>query len=316
MAGIPEARIRRAGRFLGALIYRVDVPHRRIVRRNLQFAYPDWAEDRVRSTSKRIFENLGTTLLEIIQLRHLDADQLAARVAIDGGDVVAEGMADLSGAVVISAHLGNWEIAPLVIASRFGRPMVSVARIVRPPALDRWVVNSRTRFGNKIIDKQRGLKQMTRSLRQGNILGMLIDQGTKKSEGVKATFFNRTVSATPAAAMLAIRCRCPVYAAFTVREASGFRVIVLPKLELKRTGDLKSDLQAHTQEMLAVIEGMIREYPEQWFWVNKRWKHYYPDLYPEHQARRRRRRRRKFRRLAAEAAARNGKSTPKGNRAE
>ena len=88
ISGIPEALIRRVGRLIGTLIYRVDVPHRRIVRRNLHFAYPDWSEDRVRSTSRRIFENLGTTFLEIIQLRYLSADQLASRITIDGDEII------------------------------------------------------------------------------------------------------------------------------------------------------------------------------------------------------------------------------------
>ena len=300
LAGISEARIRKLGSLLGGLIYRVDVPHRRIVRRNLGFAFPDWPPEKVRRCSLRIFENIGTALLEILQLRYLEPEEILRRARIEGLENVAASLASGRGIVIISAHLGNWELAPLFFALAFGRPMVLVARKVRPPSLDRWVMGMRTRFGNRVIDKQGGLGQMMRNLRQGSPLGLLIDQGTRRSEGVKVTFFDRTVSATPAAAMLALRCRSPVYAAFSIRHPEGgFVLKVFPELEMQRTKDLRADLKINTEKMLAVIEKMVRAYPEQWFWVNKRWKHYHPELYPEYQARRWRRKRRKSKHRSA-----------------
>jgi KDO2-lipid IV(A) lauroyltransferase len=297
VAGIPEARIRRFGRLLGSLIYRIDVPHRRIVRRNLGFAYPDWPRERIRRCSREIFENIGAAFVEIFQFRYLSREEIIRRVRIDGRDNLAAAQAGPSGFILVSAHFGNWELAPLFGSCVFCQPMALVARTIRPHLLDRWVTGLRTRFGNRIIDKKGGLAQMTRSLRRGYPLGMLIDQGTKRSEGIKTVFFGRTVSATPAAAMLALRCRCPVYPAFAVRrKEGGFVIKILPEMKMRRSGDLRSDLQANTEKMMAVIEKMVRAYPEQWFWVEKRWKHYYPDLYPEYQARRRRRRLRRFKR--------------------
>ncbi len=303
VARIPERRVRRLGSLLGGVIYRLDVPHRRIVRRNLGLAYPDWPERRIRQTSERVFENIGTALLEILQLRFLGAADIAARVRIEGRENLAAALASPGGVVFISAHLGNWELAPLLVASAFKRPMALVARRVRPRLLDRWVTDLRTRFGSRVIDKRGGLAQMVRSLRGGMPLGLLIDQGTKRSEGVKVRFFGHAASATPAAAMLALRCRCPVYPAFTLRrEGGGFVTRFLPAVDIQRTSDLRADLEANTRKMAAIIEEAVRAHPEQWFWVNKRWKHYHPDLYPEHQARRRRRRLRKAGRREASAA--------------
>lgn len=299
LARRPEASLRRYGRWLGRLIAALDRPHRGIVCRNLQLAYPQWPAEQVRHCCRRVFENLGITLLEILQLRGLTAEEIGARIRIDGREHIASGMACPTGVVIVSAHLGNWEMAPLFFAAAYG-PIDLVARNVRPQPLDRWMTRFRTRFGNRIINKQGGLAQMTRSLRAGNALGLLVDQGTKRSEGVRVRFFDHDVSATPAAVLLAMRCRCPVYAAFTVREESGgFRLIVFPEIRLERSRDLRADLVANTQKVLGIIEEMVRAYPEQWFWLNKRWKHYHPELYPEHQVRRDRRRRVKFKRLAA-----------------
>ena len=130
-------------------------------------------------------------------------------------------------------------------------------------------------------------------LRRGGILGLLVDQ-SRRSEGVEVTFFGHKVTATPAAAFLAIRCKCPVLPIFCVRKTNGQLIMeVNSPLEMKRTGDLRSDLQANTQVITDAVEKAVRKYPDQWFWVHKRWKKFYPELYPEYQARRKRRRAKK-----------------------
>jgi len=138
------------------------------------------------------------------------------------------------------------------------------------------------------------LPEMTRTVRQGKTLGILIDQGMKSSIGVKIRFFNKFVTATPGAALLAMRCKSPVLPSFCARNDDGtFTITIEPPLALKRTGDLSSDLRTNTQIMTDAIEKMVRKYPEQWFWVHKRWRKYYPHLYPEDMERRRHRRSRK-----------------------
>jgi len=99
-------------------------------------------------------------------------------------------------------------------------------------------------------------------------------------------FFGRRATATPAAALLAIRCKSPIIAAFSHRDASGQLTIhVEPPVEIKRTGDLRTDLQINTQRITDRVEEAVRNYPEQWNWALKRWKEFYPDLYPESEKR-------------------------------
>lgn len=136
---------------------------------------------------------------------------------------------------------------------------------------------------------------MRRMLRQGGVIGLLVDQ-SRRSEGVDVNFFGHWVTATPSAAFLSIRCKSPVLPIFCVRDNRGrLTVMMQPPLEMKRTGDLRSDIQTNTQIITDVVEKAVRQYPDQWFWVHKRWKKYYPDLYPEYQARRKRRQRKKGR---------------------
>lgn len=291
IASIPQKHIASVGKLLGMLVYFVDLRHRRIVRRNLQFVHPEWSQDRIQKLSKRVFENLGVTLLEICQMTSFSREDILRKVRIRGKDNLLNAIKNPKGVILISAHIGNWEMAHQSISCYLQKSLVLVARELQSKAFDQWILKLRARFGNTIIYKEGALPDMTRTLRQGKVLGLLIDQETKRSEGVDVTFFDRTVSATPSAALLAIRCKSPVLPVFCIREAdSRLTLVVDPPLTMKRTGGLRADLKTNTQIMTSAIERAVRAYPEQWFWFHKRWKRHYPNLYPEDMARRQRRR--------------------------
>jgi KDO2-lipid IV(A) lauroyltransferase len=298
MARIPHKRIATIGRVLGILIYVIDVRHRRIVRRNLKFVYPEWPSERVTKKSKRIFQNLGITILEICQMMCFSGHDILDRVNIKGEEYLLNAMHNHKGVILVSVHLGNWEMVPSFWPLYFKKPITVIARQIQNKIINRWIHGLRTRFGSQVIYKDEALPEMTRTLRQDKILAILIDQGIKSSLGIKIKFFNKYVTATPSAALLAMRCKSPVLPGFCTRNADGsFTICLEPPLLLKRTGDLNADLRTNTQIMTDAIEKMVRTYPEQWFWVHKRWRKYYPYLYPEDMDRRRHRRSRKKQRV-------------------
>ena len=165
-------------------------------------------------------------------------------------------------------------------------PLTGVAKKLRNSTLDRLVHRIRTRFGNRIIYKKGALPDMTQTLRQKQILGILMDV-SRRFEGVEVEFFGRRATATPAAALLAIRCKSPVIPIFSRRNRKGELVLRAEHpVEIKRTGNLRDDLQINTQLISDRVEREIRRNPEQWNWLLKRWKEFYPDLYPKLPARR------------------------------
>jgi KDO2-lipid IV(A) lauroyltransferase len=293
---ILEHHLVRLGKLMGTLLFLIDVPHRRIVRRNLKFAYPDWTADHIRKISKRVFQNLAITLLEIYKMASDSCEDVIAKIRPSGLEHLVRAVAQKNGLVIISAHLGNWEAGLQFLSCFLELPITGVAKTIRFGPLNRWLNQMRTRFGQEIVNKKGALPHMRAALRRGEVMGLLIDQG-KRSESVDVLFYGKTVTTTPAAALLALRCKSPVLPIFCVREAGGqltFRVD--PPLVLKRTNDLRSDLIANTQMMTDVVEKMVREYPDQWLWLHKRWKKHYPHLYPEFELRRQRRKKREARR--------------------
>jgi Kdo2-lipid IVA lauroyltransferase/acyltransferase len=298
IAHIPYRHIAAIGGIVGLLIYYMDVRHRRIVRRNLSFVYPDWPAEKVKETSRRIFRNLGITLAEICQLTCFSAGDILEKVNVRGEEHLLEAMDRHRGVVLISAHLGNWEIVPLFWPLYFKIPVTVIARELDNGTVNRWITRLRSRFGGAVIYKEEAMSDMIRTLRQDKALAILVDQGTRSSLGVKIKFFDKYVTATSGAALLAMRCRSPVLPGFCVRNGDGTFTLEIGKpLSMERTGDLRADLEKNTQAMTDAIEAAVRAYPEQWFWVHKRWRKYYPHLYPEDIARRKQRRMKKNRKL-------------------
>jgi KDO2-lipid IV(A) lauroyltransferase len=284
------------GRLLGTLVYLIDEPHRRIVRRNLQLAFPEWSQQKIRQTSKRVFQHLGSTLVEICQLATYSKSDVIARVRVEGVPRWRRAIKKKRGLIVVSAHLGNWEFGMQFMACFAQKPTLGVAKKIHFQPINQWLHNLRTKFGTKIIYKKGALPDMRQTLRKGGIVGLLVDQ-SKRLEGVEVNFFGHRVPATPAAAFLGMRCNSPILPIFCIREASGQLVIHVDRpINLKWSGDLHAEIQTNTQLITDVVERMIRKYPEQWFWVHKRWKKYYPHLYPTYHLKRQRRQDRKERR--------------------
>jgi KDO2-lipid IV(A) lauroyltransferase len=281
IAQIPKTHLLFFGKMLGNLLYYLAAPQRRIVRRNLQFSHVESSPQQLQSLSKRIFRHFGITILELLQMTCFSQKELLRNIHVEGKEIIIEALARQKGVVLITAHLGNYEMAWQYVPCYFGRQMAGVAKKMRNVRLDRLIHKIRTRFGNKIIYKKGALPEMMQTLRQGEMVGLLMDI-SRRFDGVEVNFFGRRATATPAAALLGLRCKSPIIPAFCHRSANGKLIIRVERpIEIQRTKDLRADLQTNTQLITDRVERAVRNSPEQWNWMLKRWKEFYPDLYPE-----------------------------------
>jgi KDO2-lipid IV(A) lauroyltransferase len=290
------------GKLFGILMYVLAVPQRRLVLRNLRFCYPEWNDSQIKEIARRVFKNFGITFIEVSQSAFISWEKLSRRYRVNGEEILINALQANKGILIVTGHIGNWEVAQHYMHN-FERPFSVVATRMKQAWANRLLNHLRSRFGNTVIDKKGGLPQIMQALRKGEIVALLIDQSRRK-QGIEVTFFGREATATPAAALLAMRCKSTVLPMFCVRDPDGqLTVHVKAPLKTIRTGDLRSDLQTNTQTMMNAVEEMVREYPDQWFWTLKPWKVAYPHLYREWEERRRKRKARKKRRTAARKAS-------------
>lgn len=288
IAGIRPSYIMRFGRLLGNLMYVVGVSPRRLIRRNLKFVHPEWPRSRINGCCRRNFQHYAVSLLENLQSAFMSAEDMRSRFRIRGERHLLRAMVQGKGVIVISAHLGNFEMALQYPICSLNSPMTGVAKKFRYRLLNRWIHGLRTRYGNKVIYKKEALPKMIKTLRRGELLGILVDQSRYKL-AFDVAFWGRNATMTYAPALLARRCKSPVVPIFCVREADGMLALqVEPPLDLQKTRDLHADLQINTQKIANAVEIAIRRNPDQWFWYLKHFKKHYPYLYSDLTSRRQR----------------------------
>ncbi len=265
---LPLPMARALGRALAMLAYYLIPRIRREGLKNLDLAYGD---ERTRSEKIRILKgaakNVGIVAAEFSRTQHLAENSFADMVELRGA-----GHVDLSQPVVfISAHFGNWEwLAPAMSARG-----IAVAGIMRPlddPGLNAYVKRIRSATGTILIERDHAAALMLKLLRERTTVGVLIDQSPRQS-AVPVTFFGTPTWATIAPVMAAIRGKAAIHPVSMVRQPDGRYVLsVAPALERIKTGNLRHDLAANAQQCQDAIELMIREHPDQWLWLHRRWK--------------------------------------------
>jgi KDO2-lipid IV(A) lauroyltransferase len=245
---------------------------RRIALSNLGRAYPELPEAERRRLARRAAQHLGMTLVELPRLLTAPLEETLARIRLEGIEHLHAAMRTHGRALVLTAHLGNWEI--LCAAHRLTEYGLSV--VVRPldaPWLDAVAVKLRRRTGVDVIDKRGALRPVLEALRHGRMVGILMDQNAARREGVFVEFFGHPASTSRSLALLAVRTGAPVVPIFARRApGTGHNVVIRPALAPPTANDPDAAVVELTTRCTAEIERAIREAPEQWLWSHDRWR--------------------------------------------
>ena len=269
---LPRPAVLAIGRSLGRLWAALDRRHLRIAEDNLRRAFPEWDEARVRATALGVYSHFAAVLLEILWMEGRPVEELLALTDVRGLEHMRAALAEGCGVVSPIAHLGNWELQGVATAPLIG-PSAVIARPLDNAALDRRLVSFRTSTGNVVIYKQKALAQILKTLRDGRVVAVMLDQNVQAKDGIFVRFFGRPACTTTVAAALAVKTGCPIVPAHCVRRADGRYLMAYgPRVEWTGTGRRDEDIQALTQQITSVIEGWVRESPEQWLWLHRRWK--------------------------------------------
>jgi len=267
-------------RFLGRLWYALDRRHRLITLRNLEFALgPTLTPAAREELARQVFEHFVRFFFEAVGMLVLPLTTLWRRVVVSGHEHAEAALRQGKGVLAIVAHAGNWELTGMIYGLAY-HPLAIVARRHDQPVMDRLIRALRERGGNTMIPKQGGLKAILTRLKQNEIVGMAIDQNTTTKGGILVDFFGRRARTTPIAAILARRFGTPVLPVLSRRLPDGRHLMeIKPPLPMTVTANPEEDIRRQVQLQCDIIEAWIRQSPEQWLWLHKRWKNQYPELY-------------------------------------
>jgi KDO2-lipid IV(A) lauroyltransferase len=258
---------------LGRLLYVLDGRHRRIVKRNLAIAFRDRTHKERTEIARSVFQNIGRVMAEFSFIPRLNERNLDRYVSVEGAENFHRAQEKKKGVLFLTAHFGNWEWMAAAFPLVFHSPCYVIVRPLDVQFFDGVVERLRTLTGNQTIPKQKSMGRILRLLKEGQVIGVLLDQNVAWQEGVFVNFFGELACTNVGMALLALRTGAPVLPAFNIRQKDGrYRVVLEPEIQLIRTGDKDLDVEKNTELFTRVIERYIREYPDHWFWLHQRWK--------------------------------------------
>lgn len=272
IVGLPERAALGLCSILGWLAGVVLRIRRRDVDRHLEIAFSDRDPAWRRRVARRSYRHFTREAAITVRLAGLDPGEVTKRTRTEGFDELRKAVEAGTGAVLVSGHLGNWEVAGAAAAAR-GIPLDAVVHPQSNPLFDRYLVRMRSRLGLKVVVKNQARRLALRSLASGRLIAFVSDQNIRKG-GVFVDFFG-TAAATPRGpALVALRSGAPVFFGTAVRVPgwpSRYRVKAEP-VPVRRDVPTDEAIRDLTQRYTAILEQGVCEAPEQYFWHHRRWK--------------------------------------------
>lgn len=273
LGALPRPLSRAIGMSLGLAAYMVSGRLRRVGIRNLQIAFPQLSDAQRRRIIRRLFLGLGRQLSDFCAFPSYTAENARQIAVYDGFENYEAARAAGRGVLLLTAHLGGWEIGSFV-HSLFGNPINIVVRRLDNPKVDALVDRYRTLHGNRTFAKEDFARGLLAAMKAGETVGILIDTNMTPPQGIFVEYFGVPACTASGMARVALRSGAAVVPAFTIWDAKlrKYRVRFDPALELVSTGDDDADAVANTAIFNRVVQDYATRYPEQWLWVHRRWK--------------------------------------------
>ena len=260
------------GRFLGRLAMKIVPGRYQMAKDNMTQALPELSGAEIEENVRKNFEHIGACGVDMLRFDMFELGQQdsGGLVFYEGADLLHEALALNRGVIVLSAHLGFWELGGFAPADH-GIKCDMVAKPLKNPLADQYFSKLRKTFGADIINSRKGARRILQAVRANHAVGIMLDQHIAPPGSVQVDFFGRKAYTTTAITNLAMKNQIPVVPVFCLRQPDDrYKVWAEPMLFLEGEGDVA--VVANTQRLTNIIEAAVRKDVSQWFWMHKRWR--------------------------------------------
>jgi KDO2-lipid IV(A) lauroyltransferase len=240
---------------------------RRVAYRNLSIALPELGAARHREIVDGVFRSIARVLVAFAKFPAIRRDNVKGWIRCEGLEHVDAALRKGRGVLFATAHLGNWELSAYAHAL-LSAPMDVVVRPLDNPLIDALIERRRGLTGNRTIGKREYARAILKALAANRAVGILVDQNSAADAGVFVDFFGVKACAGVGFAKLAARSGAAVIPGFAIWEETEKRYV----LRFRPPVEIKGDAARDTQAVQAELERAIREHPDQWLWIHRRWK--------------------------------------------
>ena len=260
------------GAVWGEMAYRLGL-RRQVVLANLRQAFPEWTVGERRRVARRVYHNAWRGLVESMLFQTLSPERMNRLIeGVEGMSYAEQVLAEHKSLIVVTGHLGNWELMGAYFA-RQGYRLKVFAKPLHNPKMEADLLAARRAVGLDVIYTGEGLKPALRHLREGGNLGFVADQDARRA-GIPVPFFGAPASTALGPAVFAYLARVPILPVFAVRAGTGrHRFIICEPIKAVVAGEKReAALERMTRAHVAALEETIRKHPDQYFWFHRRWK--------------------------------------------
>jgi KDO2-lipid IV(A) lauroyltransferase len=246
---------------------------KKVVIDNLKHAFPDFTNEKIKDIAYSSYKNFCLTLAEILYMPWLTENQLVKIMVCENRDLIVKRFDEGNGVILLSAHLGNWEYLATSVAAQINKKFSVVVKPQRNPFVDRWMNKYRTKWTNEIVPLGVSIRNIFSVLLNRGIVAMVADQRGPK-ESIKLKFFERMTSVYTGPAVLSLKTNSPIIYGISIRQKDLNYKVDLIEVDRNNLPDNQEEkIKALTERMLKILEEIIKQNPEQWLWMHKRWKH-------------------------------------------
>jgi Kdo2-lipid IVA lauroyltransferase/acyltransferase len=270
---MPRAVARLWARLLAFKVYWLFGRLRRVGMRNLGMALPGLDVEQRKRILRGVYRHLGWQLVEFCRMTRYTPENSRDWMSVEGLEHYLAAQAKGKGVLVITGHLGAWELSSFY-HSMMGHPMGMIIRRLDNRRLDAFVNGIRCMHGNYVLHKDDFGRGLLMAMRRGGTVGILMDTNMTPPQGEFVKFFGIEACTATGLAHVARKTGAAVLPGFMLWEPSQNRYVLHfgPEVQIPHTDNVAADILAGTQLCTSVIESWIRRYPDQWLWIHRRWK--------------------------------------------
>jgi len=273
LAHLPAPVLGGLGVWLGCAFYYLDRKHRHITLRNLARIFPEKPKKERILLAKQAFAQVGRTVMEIPLVFERNQANLLSCVQVEGEDVLKEALAEGKGVFLMASHFSHWELMGL-LPSMLGYETSTIYRPLNQQAFDAYTLASRTRFGTQLFSRRKGLRWLFSALKNNHCIIVALDQHMGAGNGVPVPFLGHIASTTQLPVPFVHRNQTPMVGMALERIDHSFRFklrfwhIQAPETSGNKTHDEVAVMTAACKS----FDQVIKEHPEQWLWMHRRWR--------------------------------------------
>jgi KDO2-lipid IV(A) lauroyltransferase len=261
------------GKFLGRLTFILLRNRKKVALSNIKRVFIDFSDEKIRTIARSNFEKLGINVIEFLLMPFIKDREIPERFTVEGKEFFEEALLKGKGAIALGFHFGNWEVTGIV-SKLLGHNIVALARPLKKQVLlNNFLNNLRRSTGLTIIVNENTGKEVMKLLKENKIVAILGDQREKSSRGVFVEFFGTKVPTSKGTTMIAMKTGAPVIPVYAIRKGFlRYTFVCGNPLKMERTGNIGELIEKNTRKINAFLETIIKQYPDEWFWVHKRWR--------------------------------------------